>query len=182
MPMYTLQLVSHTLTNPHFTQHVPITPFALRCDRGCCTATVMPMKLAYAITIHRCQGLEAGFDEGDRWTRMVMDPSDIEWEIAKNPGTLYVATSRGKTLGSRGGEWGNHPQDSAIHFTGDEISFNRILYCSKKSNGELCEMVKKRERWVKHLMERAEQTAETYNVDMATKILNTTYKLPLNRI
>eukprot|EP00986_Skeletonema_menzelii_P011850 scaffold6232_cov185-Skeletonema_menzelii.AAC.1 len=65
----------------------------------------MPMKLAYAITIHRCQGLEAGFDEGDRWTRMVMDPSDIDYEIAKTPGTLYTATSRGKTLGSRCGEW-----------------------------------------------------------------------------
>ena len=74
------------------------------------------------------------------------------------------------------------PQDSAIHFTGDEISFNRIFYCSKKSNGELCEMVKKRERWlVKHLMERAEQTAETYNVDMATKIHNTTYKTAIER-
>ena len=132
-------------------------------------------------TIHRCQGLEAGFDEGDRWTRMVMDPSDIEWEICHNPGTLYVATSRGKTLGSRGGEWGNHPQDSAIHFTGDEISFNRIRDCAKKSNGALCEMVKKRERWVKHLMERAEQTAETYNVDMANKILNTTYKIAIEQ-
>ena len=112
---------------------------------------------------------------------MVMDPSDIDWEIARNPGTLYTATSRGKTLGSRGGEWGNHPKDSAIHFTGDEISFNRILYCSKKSNGELCEIVQKRERWVNHLMERAEQTAETYNVDMANKILNTTYKTAIEQ-
>ena len=43
-------------------------------------------------------------------------------------------------------------------------------------------MVKKRERWwVKHLMERAEQTAETYNVDMATKIHNTTYKTAIER-
>ena len=132
----TILHISALAAPPHSTQHVPITPFALRCDRGCCTATFMPMKLAYAITIHRCQGLEAGFDEGDRWTRMVMDPSDIDCEIAKTPGTLYTATSRGKTLGSRCGEWGNHPQDSAIHFTGDEISFNRIFYCSKKSNGK----------------------------------------------
>ena len=34
-----------------------------------------------------------------------MDPSDIDCEIAKTPGTLYTATSRGKTLGSRCGEW-----------------------------------------------------------------------------
>ena len=32
---------------------------------------------------------------------MIMDPSDISWEIQNCCGTLYVATSRGKTLGSK---------------------------------------------------------------------------------
>ncbi len=109
---------------------------------------------------------------------MVMDPSDISFEIQVSCGTLYVATSRGKTLGSKNSiEWGDHPQDSAIHWTGPNISTPRILDCAKKSNGQLCQAVIKRERWVEHLMKRAAETAETYNEEMATNILNTTYKI-----
>ena len=175
--MHDLLILILTYTNSELllTQHVPIIPFALRCDRGCCTATFMPMKLAYAVTIHRCQGLEAGFSKGDRWTRMIMDPSDINWEIQNCCGTLYVATSRGKTLGSRDGE-GDHPQDSAIHWTGSNISIDRILNCAKKMNGQLCEAVIKRDKWVEHLKKKAEHTAKvTYNKERATMILNTTY-------
>ena len=58
-----------------------------------CTALFMPLQIAYAITIHRCQGFEAGFDKGDRWNRMIIDPSDELWEISKHLGTMYVATS-----------------------------------------------------------------------------------------
>ena len=101
------------------------------------------------------------------------------WD-SQNPRYALYRNQQGED--TRQQVWWMGPQDSAIHFTGDEISFNGIFYCSKKSNGELCEMVKKRERWwVKHLMERAEQTAETYNVDMATKIHNTTYKTAIER-
>ncbi len=32
---------------------------------------------------------------------MIIDPADELWEISKNLGTMYVATSRGKTLGSK---------------------------------------------------------------------------------
>ena len=85
-----------------------------------------------------------------------MDPSDIKWEIQNCCGTLYVATSRGKALGSRGGEWGDHPQDSAIHWTGPNISNDRILNCTEKTNGQLCEAVIKLERCVEHLQRRAE--------------------------
>ena len=180
-PNFCLTLLPYLGHSSASTQHVPITPFVLRCDRGCCTATFMPMKLAYAVTIHRCQGLEAGFSAGDRWNRMIMDPSDIKWEIQNCCGTLYVATSRGKALGSRGGEWGDHPQDSAIHWTGPSISIDRILNCTKKMNGQLCEAVIKRERWVEHLQKRAEHTAETYNEEMANRILNTTYKTAMEQ-
>jgi len=107
---------------------------------------------------------------------MVMDPSDIEWEIKNCCGSLYVAASRGKTLGTRGGEWGDHPQDSAIHWTGTGISNGRIYCCARKQCGALCEAVIKRERWVEHLKERGDITAKTYNKEMADRILRTTYK------
>jgi len=108
---------------------------------------------------------------------MIMDPSDISWEIQNCCGTLYVATSRGKTLGSKENiEWGDHPQNSAIHWTGPNISTSRILDCAKKRNGQLCEAVIKRERWVDYLKKRAAETKETYNEEMVTKILTTTYK------
>ena len=107
---------------------------------------------------------------------MVMDPSDIQWELKNNPGTLYTATSRGKTLGSRGGEWGQHPRDSAIHWINKSISANRIRDCAKKNNGQFGKVVLQREEWVKHLRRRADVTAETYNEEMADEILRTTYK------
>ena len=58
---------------------------------------------------------------------------------------------------------GDHPQDSAIHWTGPNISIDRILNCTEKTNGQLCKAVIKQERWVEHLQRRAEHTAETYN-------------------
>eukprot|EP00985_Skeletonema_marinoi_P027029 scaffold21554_cov73-Skeletonema_marinoi.AAC.1 len=94
--------------------HVPIPPYTHICGKGCCIATFMPVQIAYAVTIHRCQGLEAGFDEGDRWTRTVIDPSDTKWEISQNLGTMYCSNSRGKTFGSKDEVY---PQDSAIYWT-----------------------------------------------------------------
>ena len=69
-------------------------------------------------------------------------------------------------------------QDSAIHWrTGSNISIDRILNCAKKMNGQLCEAVIKRDKWVEHLKKKAEHMAKvTYNNESATMILNTTYK------
>ncbi|KAK1746681.1 hypothetical protein QTG54_002025 [Skeletonema marinoi] len=47
----------------------------------------------------------------------------------------------------------------------------------RKMNGQLCEAVIKRDKWVEHLKKKAEHTAKvTYNKERATMILNTTYK------
>ena len=68
-------------------------------------------------------------------------------------------------------------QGSAIHWTGSNISIDRILNCAKKMNGQLCKAVIKRDKWVEHLKKKAEHTAKvTYNKERATMILNTTYK------
>jgi hypothetical protein len=76
---------------------------------------------------------------------------------------------------------GDHPQDSVIHWTGPNISIDRILTCTEKTNGQLCEAVIKRERWVEHLQRRAEHTAETYNEEMVNRILNTTHKTAMEQ-
>ena len=56
-----------------------------------------------------------------------------------------------------------------------------ILNCTEKTNGQLCKAVIKQERWVEHLQKRAEHTAETYNEEMANRILNTTYKTAMEQ-
>jgi hypothetical protein len=131
----------------------------------------MPLQLAYAITIHRCQGLEAGFDEGDRWKRVIIDPSDVLWEISKCLGTMYVSTSRGKTLGSKGVK---HPTDSSIYWIGSNVSLERIHNCKRKKNNQLCDSFQKRKKWVTHLEKKAEQTREKYDQARMDELKNTT--------
>ena len=137
----------------------------------------MPLQLAYAITIHRCQGLEAGFDEGDRWKRIILDPSDTNWEIQYCLGTCYVATSRGKTFGSK---TDMHPKDSAIYWTGCNVSIDRIQNCKRKRNGQECESFKKRKRWVDHLNKKAEKTKTKFNKRKLDEITRTTLPLAMN--
>jgi hypothetical protein len=136
----------------------------------------MPLEIAYAITIHRCQGLEAGFHENDRWNRIVMDPSDVDWEIRCNLGTLYVATSRGKSLGSRTERF---PTNSAIYWTGMGTGIDRLKNCRYKKSGEECEAYKKRQAWVDYLKTRIEATKEIFNQDKVNEITETTLKIAL---
>ena len=134
----------------------------------------MPLQIAYAITIHRCQGLEAGFGVDDRWNRVVIDPSDTLWEINRNLGTMYVATSRGKTLGSKDK---TYPQDSAIYWMGNEVSEERIRNCKTKQNGQTCDAYIKRQNWANHLNTKAEETKKRYNRERVEEIMATTYEL-----
>ena len=70
----------------------------------------------------------------------MMDPSDVDWEIRYNIGTLYVSTSRGKSLGSRTERF---PTDSAIYWTGMGTGIDRLKNCRYKKSGEECEAYKK---------------------------------------
>jgi len=46
-------------------QHVPIPPQDVLCDKGYCVARYCLLVLAWATTVHKSQGFEAGFQQGD---------------------------------------------------------------------------------------------------------------------
>ena len=54
---------------------------------------------AWATTIHKFQGFEAGFDDTDQFMYLIEDPGGVSWEKIC-PGALYVALSRAKTMDS----------------------------------------------------------------------------------
>ena len=134
----------------------------------------MPLQLAYAITLHRCQGMEAGFDEDDRWNRMVIDPSDGLWERSQCLGTAYVATSRAKTLGSKDKMY---PTDSALYWTGPSVSEERLKNCKTNQDGKLCISFKKRDKWVKYLKGKVDKTKKRYTKRKLEQISGDTYKI-----
>jgi len=71
---------------------VPIPTVTLRCDKGCCTMTTIPLCVCKAITIHKCQGMTVG--EGQVWKKIIiMIPKN-----ANTPGLEQVAVSRAKGL------------------------------------------------------------------------------------
>lgn len=136
----------------------------------------MPLESAYAITIHRCQGLEAGFDANDRWNRIVIDPSDTDWEIRHNLGTAYVSTSRARSLGSSKEKY---PTDSALYWTGTGAGTERLKNCKYKKSGEECEAYRKRKAWVDYLETKVEATKKKFNQEKIDEITNTTLKIAL---
>ena len=102
-----------------------------------------------------------------------MDPGDLTTELL-NPGTLYVALSRAKSIGTiTPNEL--HPKDSALFWTGSGMYLNRVLNVTQKKgdNGNMinCLKVDQRQRWVDHLFERNRiTTTKQYNAKRMQKI------------
>ena len=109
----------------------------------------MPLDLAFARTIHRFQGLSAGpVDEGkipNMYECIICDP-DVKASEVRCTGLLYTAVSRATTLGDDDG------LNSAIYFTGNNITKERIQNVTKKSNKdeEYINVIRRR-KWVQHL-------------------------------
>ena len=93
-------------------QHVPIPMQTVVCSKRCCSVTYCPLVLSWGITIHKAQGLEAGFSLEDMIKHLVADIDCLDWE-KQNPGTAYVASSRAKTIGTSTPEH-RHPIESNI--------------------------------------------------------------------
>jgi hypothetical protein len=138
-------------------QHVPIAMITKFCNQkqSCCKVTYCPLVPAWATTIHKFQGFEAGFDKNDQFKQLIVDPGDLTTKLL-NPGTLYVALSHAKTIGTvTPNEL--HPKDSALFWTGSGICFNRVLNITQKKghdgNMSNCLKVEKRQKWVNHLFQ-----------------------------
>ena len=95
----------HSYTGPPFISEdpkvVPIVPVSRRIDCKChyCCRTQIPLRLGWATTIHRCQGMTIGSGEANRY--IVIHPGTKAFE-SRNPGALYVALSRAKCSGAGG--------------------------------------------------------------------------------
>ncbi len=88
--------------------------------QSCCSVTFCPLILSWATTIHKFQGFEAGFDRNDQFQHLNIDPGDIKSE-QQQPGILYVAMSRAKTMGDMINDMLN-PRNSAVYWTGCGMS------------------------------------------------------------
>ncbi|EJK63663.1 hypothetical protein THAOC_15666, partial [Thalassiosira oceanica] len=145
-------------------KHVPVPTRRVDCtyNRGdpCCTVRYCPLVLAWATTIHKFQGYEAGFEETDTVNRLIINPGDHSTEM-DNPGMFYVAASRGKTFGKPTAEE-PYPKDSAVYWNGP-VSTQSIQTVKYKQNGDVCVLVQKRDEWVEYLYDRAEETKRRCN-------------------
>ena len=128
------------------------------CKRKCCTARFCPLELAYATTIHKFQGFEAGFDDGDTVKHIIADVNSLTQE-KRAPGTAYVTTSRAKTIGTMTGNE-RYPMNSNIYFEG-QVSEGRFKDVRNKFDGEPTKAIQARDLWVEHLMTKAKKTDET---------------------
>lgn len=90
-------------TGPSFVKDnpklVPILPVERKLDCSCsfCKRKQIPLKLGWATTIHKCQGMTIGKGEPNQY--IVINPGTRAFE-SRNPGALFVALSRAKSAGN----------------------------------------------------------------------------------
>ena len=123
-----------------------------------------PLVPAWATTIHKFQGFEAGFEKTDQFKYLLVDPGNLSWE-QKCPGALYVALSRARTMGTFWSDTHN-PTDSAIYWHGSGMSEMRIAHGALKKgkrNGDAkvnCVLIDKRDKWVRYLTKKGNNTTK----------------------
>ena len=81
---------------------------------------------------------------------------------------LYTAASRGKTFGKPTAEQ-PYPKDSAIYWAGP-VSKHSIKGVKLKKNGEVSALVQKRDAWVEHLYDCAEETTARCNKEWQKQV------------
>ena len=140
-------------------QHVPIRPETVPCSRNpgnpCCLVHFCPIVLAWATTIHKFQGFEAGFRAHDSVNRIIADISTLQWEKL-HPGTTYVVVSRARTLGTRT-QTEDQIMDSALYFD-CPIGPERFTKTKINKDGSTCVSAQNRESWMNYLNEKNKKT------------------------
>ena len=135
----------------------------------CCIRRFVPLTLAWATTIHKCQGTEAGKTEPPRppnpCKRVIVDMGNTGFE-KRTPGVAYVAMSRANTLGK------GNIMESAIYFMGNEFTKERLTDMTKSSSTkETTEKCKRRANWINHL-EDAVHGVDDLNEDEKQNIID----------
>ena len=125
------------------------------CPKKCCNARYCPLILAWATTIHKFQGFEAGFGKDDHIKYIIADINTLGWEKL-HPGTAYVVASRAKTIGKVTNDV-KYPTRSNLFFVGT-LGERRFKECRVKQNGEECLLVEQCDAWVTYLTSRVEDT------------------------
>jgi hypothetical protein len=69
--------------------YVPVPPKTLRCEKGCCSATQIPLRVCKACSCHKCQGMSVG--EGHAWSKVVVG---LPSRGNRTPGLEQVSISR----------------------------------------------------------------------------------------
>jgi hypothetical protein len=135
---------------------VPITPVESKCKYFCCTCKYIPLQLCYAKTVHTFQGQNAGpVQEGQQKNailRLICDPGNKTFE-GNNPGLFYTILSRITTLGDI-----EDKMSSAIYFTGENMTPDRILNITKGANNHEFKRVVLRNQWVRFLNEHIQKS------------------------
>ena len=134
-----------------------IPPTTIPCNKMCCVRRFVPLSLAWASTIHKAQGTEAGKTEPPRppnpCCRIIVELGDMSDE-KRNPGLTYVAMSRANSLGK------GDIMESALYFKGKFTLDGLKKMTKKQGTNELIDKCKRRGNWIKHLEKNVHEGAE----------------------
>jgi PIF1-like helicase len=134
---------------PGMPRLIPVTAQSMRCNKGCCERTYMPLALAYGKTAHTFQGQNVGPVSPGRpenpIKRIIVDPGKRQFE-GQNVGLFYQLLSRATTIGDP-----NDKLSSAIYFDGNNFTVDRFKDLTIGSNGVMYKKAKLRKDWVQYL-------------------------------
>lgn len=132
----------------------------VECMHKCCAVKCCPLVLAWAMTIHKFQGFEAGPSIEDLVNHLLVDPGDMQFEHLAL-GVLYTALSRAKAIGMYNQGCPNY--ESCLYWIGANMSRDRVNSIGKKKNNEDCVKFTQREEWVKYLTSIKTKTTKKFN-------------------
>ena len=132
---------------------IPVAPIKVPCNRPtfCCCRTYIPLRLAFAQTIHTFQGQNAGPVEPGQAPnavqKLVCDPGTRRFE-GNSVGLFYTLLSRITTFGNSQDKF-----SSAIYFIGTNMNMERVLNITLSEKGQMYAMAERRKQYVSYLLQ-----------------------------